>query len=332
MVRRRPVEEPENHERWLVSYADFITLLFAFFVVMYSVSSVNEGKFRVLSDTLVAAFKPSTRSTDPIQIGKLVRSPYRDDISPLTRPVPIDLSHHGKPGSGDAPQVVDGAADPDAGGLAPPPAVTPPPAPAAQGAAAAADSQAMADLHTVASQVEARMAPLIEQDLVNVRMGKSWVEIEFNTSILFDSGAARLSSAALPVSSDVAATLVRFPHPVQVEGFTDDVPINTAAFPSNWELSAARAASVVHLFMKAGLAPQRMVAIGYGEYRPIADNDTPEGRRRNRRVVLVIPAEKDARQILDLQRLSTSVGGAAASAAPSLAAPAPSPYIPPPSL
>ena len=101
-----------------------------------------------------------------------------------------------------------------------------------------------------------------------------------------------------------ASSLKLFPNPIQVEGFTDNVPIRTAAYPSNWELSAARAASVVHLFMKAGVNPERMVAIGYGEHRPVAGNETPEGRSKNRRVVLVIPAEDDARRILDLQRLS----------------------------
>src|SRR5690606_11386470 len=106
--------------------------------------------------------------------------------------------------------------------------------------------------------------------------------------ILFPSGVATLSPHAVNILEQLAATLAPFPNPIRVEGHTDNVPINTRAFPSNWELSAARAASVVHLFMRQGLAPERLAVIGLGEHRPIAANDTPEGRNANRRVVLVI--------------------------------------------
>ncbi len=312
--RRHRPEEHENHERWLVSYADFITLLFAFFVVMYSISSVNEGKFRVLADTLVAAFKTPNKSMNPIQIGKLARSPYRDDLSPLSKPLAVDLSHHGELGKGDAPE---GSAGED------PEALDEAAADGAAGAAGggpAADAQSpasgMADLETVAGQVERKMADLIERGLMRVRRGERWLEVELKTSILFASGEAHLAPEALPVLRDIAEILKDFPNPIQVEGFTDDVPINTPAFPSNWELSAARAASVVHLFTKVGIRPERMVAIGYGQYRPVADNSTPEGRAKNRRVVLVIPAAKDARRILDLQRLASEPAGSSPPSGP----------------
>jgi chemotaxis protein MotB len=282
--RRRRREEHENHERWLVSYADFITLLFAFFVVMYSVSSVNEGKFRVLSDSLVATFNDPKRSLEPVQIGELVRSPSLDAVDERSRPVPIEI---GAPGpaseSGESAAAEDGAA-----------------------AGAQQVDAPMADIDTVAAQVQERMAPLIEEDLVKVRRMDEWLEVEFNTSILFESGAALLSGDAVSLLTEVASLLKAFPNPIQVEGFTDDIPIRTPQFPSNWELSAARAASVVHLFTKVGIRPQRMVAIGYGEHRPVADNQTSDGRSRNRRVVLVIPAADDTRRILDLERLSVA--------------------------
>ena len=114
------------------------------------------------------------------------------------------------------------------------------------------------------------------------------MEVEIKTSILFPSGSAILQPEALPILSEIADILKDFPNPIHVEGFTDSVPINTVAFPSNWELSAGRAASVVHLFTKDGVEPRRMAAIGLGEYRPIADNATAEGRNKNRRVVLLI--------------------------------------------
>ena len=110
--------------------------------------------------------------------------------------------------------------------------------------------------------------------------------------------------AFAPMIEELAAILTGFPNPLQVEGFTDDIPIKTATFPSNWELSAARAASVVALLADFGVAPHRMAAVGFGEHRPIADNSTPEGRSRNRRVVLVIPAEQQALRQLELGRLS----------------------------
>jgi chemotaxis protein MotB len=105
---------------------------------------------------------------------------------------------------------------------------------------------------------------------------------------LFPSGSATLSPAAIKALEQLAATLVTFPNPMRVEGHTDNRPISTAAFPSNWELSSARAASVVHLFTKRGVDPNRLAVIGLGENRPSVGNETAEGRNTNRRVVLVI--------------------------------------------
>ena len=160
----------------------------------------------------------------------------------------------------------------------------------------------MADLDTVADDMTAQVEALIDQGLVDVRRNDRWIEVELNNSILFASGDARLSGEAVKVLAEMAEVLKGFPNPIQVEGFTDNLPISTIAFPSNWELSAARAASVVHLFMQYGVRPDRMVAIGYGEHRSTASNTTIEGRARNRRVVLVIAADPDTRRVIDLER------------------------------
>ena len=314
MARKRRQEEHENHERWLVSYADFITLLFAFFVVMYSVSSVNEGKMRVLSDTLVANFSDRTKSLDPIQIGNLVRSPMTDDTSPRTSPVLMKVPLPTLPDLASAAQAAD-AAEAAAEPASAPPEPTPEAAPetAAQ-PAPTSDAQPtgqgtdspMASLETVASGMEDHLQQLMDKGLVDVRRKDRWIEVELNTSVLFGSGEARLSGEAIPVLAEMASVLKGFPNPIQVEGFTDNVPISTLAFPSNWELSAARAASVVHLFMQYGVRPERMVAIGYGEHRAIASNDTPEGRRRNRRVVLIIAADPQTRRVVDLDKVTAS--------------------------
>jgi chemotaxis protein MotB len=121
-----------------------------------------------------------------------------------------------------------------------------------------------------------------------VRQEKLWIEVEIRTDILFASGESQISPTAVNVLQQIATILKPFPNPVRVEGHTDNRPITTKAFPSNWELSAARAASVVHLFTQAGMDPQRLEIIGLGEFRPIADNATQDGRNTNRRVRIVV--------------------------------------------
>jgi len=299
MPRKRKHEEPENHERWLVSYADFITLLFAFFVVMYSTSSVNEGKYRVLSDSLTGAFSTRDTAFQPIQMGQLVGSAPSGEPSPIVASAGGHVEQSGSQGESlvDTPDIM-----------------------VELGEEAAVDPQGedapQADSATLARKLSQSVLPEIDQDLVELRLKDDRVEIELKTSVLFSSGSARLVTDAIPILEEVSTVLKSFPNPVQVEGFTDNVPIQTLAFPSNWELSASRAASVVHLFMKYGVRPERMTAIGYGEYRPIAENDTPEGRVKNRRVVIVIPAGEDSRTQLGLERPPQPLGGTVAPARP----------------
>ncbi len=275
MARRLPEpEEHPNHERWLISYADFITLLFAFFVVMYSISSVNEGKFRVLSESLVASFRSPLKSLDPIQVGELARSTHVPDSE-----------------------------------LARVPAVVTPPLPPRPEKESSGDSQEerlteeqKQNMIRISEQIQESMKPLIDSDLIDVKRTELWVEVAIKSSILFPSGSARLSPEAIPTLERIAAILVPLPNTIDVEGFTDNVPISTPIYPSNWELSAARAASVVHLFVEKGVDPLRLAAIGYGEYHPVADNSTPEGRSRNRRVVLVIHGARDKRRVAQVVR------------------------------
>ena len=269
MARKRKQLQHENLERWLISYADFITLLFAFFVVMYAVSSVNEGKYRVLSDTLVAAFNEQPKSMQPINIPNASET---GDPSVLVQPE--------KP-SGAPSSIIDmpnaGTSDPTLG--------------------------------EIADDAEKQLQPMIDKDLIKITRNDDWIEIEINTSLLFDIGSAELEDDALPTLRHIAETLKRYPNTIQVEGFTDNLPINNQLYPSNWELSAARAASVVHLFTNEGVQPERMAAIGYGEYRPVADNTTTEGRRRNRRVVLVIRKDDRDRLPQDREQITPEARG-----------------------
>lgn len=251
--RRKQEEEHENHERWLVSYADFITLLFAFFVVMYSISQVNESKYRVLSNTLTAAFNQPEFKLDPMQVGEIAKS------NP-TNLIQLDvMAIKEREGQGDGEER-----------------------------AAADQSELPDEFRRISEQVERQLRELVSQSLVTMRGNEEWLEISLSSSLLFDSGEAMLSNKALPVLGQIAAILHGQPNPVRVEGFTDNVPIHTARFPSNWELSSARAVSVVQFFIEEGLDPDRLVAVGYGEFQPVADNGTVEGRARNRRVVLMI--------------------------------------------
>jgi chemotaxis protein MotB len=140
-------------------------------------------------------------------------------------------------------------------------------------------------------QVQDAMQALIEAKLVTVRRENMWLEIEINADILFPSGAGEFAPAAEPVLDKLAEVLKPFPNPIRVEGHTDDRPIRTAAFPSNWELSAARAASVVHQFMRQGVDPLRLEIVGFGEFHPRQSNDTNDGRNANRRVVVLVLEE-----------------------------------------
>jgi len=271
MARRKKHEEPENHERWLVSYADFITLLFAFFVVMYSISSVNEGKYRVLSDTLEAVFSDPVRSKNPIQLGELSRG--EGDLS-------------AEPGE---PEAIDYEIELPEIPHRPPPATE-------------ADIRTINDL---TQQLSGALADMIESEDVIIKQGEDWLELEIKSRVLFESGESRLERAAVPVIGKIADILQSSANPIQVEGFTDNNPINTSRFPSNWELSAARAASVVHLLDRYGIQPDRMSAIGYGEYKPIADNGTEQGRQKNRRVVLVVLGSDKSRRDLDIFKVDS---------------------------
>lgn len=246
MARRRRHEEHENHERWLVSYADFITLLFAFFVVMYSISSINEGKYKILSETLTGVFSQPERSIKPIPVG--------DERPRTTEP---DNS------------MVDEAST---------------------------EQIAASTLQNIADSIRDAFGGLLQSDQLKVRGNELWIEIELSSGLLFPSGDALPNDMAFEIIEKIAKILAPYGNPVHVEGFTDNQPIKTAQFPTNWELSAARAASIVRMLAMDGVDPSRMAAVGYGEFQPVADNATAEGRARNRRVVLVVSRNLDVRR------------------------------------
>lgn len=330
MARKKKAPEHENLERWLVSYADFITLLFAFFVVMYSISSVNEGKYRVLSDSLVAAFRAPTKTLQPIQVGQSSKSPVSSKFEIRQSPFAVNIPEMPLPwvkykdtNSENPSDSKKGAGAADKGAASGGPidemlkklmeqgklAVT------AQGAAAiserlkelvggkaaqtngAAAGEGLSQdqvvvMKKIASEVQQAMQKMIDEDLIAVHRSQLWVEVEIKASVLFASGDASVNPKAKPVLERLAKILKPFPNVIRVEGFTDNIPIKNNVYPSNWELSSARAASVVRLFINHGISPPRLLAVGYGKYHPVADNGTAAGRRKNRRVVLVVLATR----------------------------------------
>ncbi|MBX9297747.1 flagellar motor protein MotD [Chromobacterium piscinae] len=243
--RRKQEEEHENHERWLVSYADFITLLFAFFVVMYAISSLNEGKYRVMSSAIMDAFRNGTvitvQSTPPTGGANTMIE------IPQTKPIAKAVSHGRK------------------------------------------EAEA-AKLGQLTQNLAKVLSPLVQSGEVTITQTDQGINIDIRDSALFAIGQAEPNQQSLPLMSNMAKLLSGVDNAIKVEGFTDDAPIRTPAFPSNWELSAARAGGVVRLFQENGIAAQRMVAVGHGANLPVADNATSEGRARNRRVTVSVQA------------------------------------------
>jgi chemotaxis protein MotB len=257
-LRRRRARQTErlDHEAWAIPYADLMTLLLAFFVVMYAISSLNTGKYRILADALSVAFKGSSTQEESL--------PQRPSgVSGMT--------------------VIDTSPSP-AGG---------PPIPSRSSAATVPSPESL-NSGRIAMRVARAAEPLVMRDQVIIRQHPKWVEVEIRNDVLFASGSATLNPEAEKVLVQLAGTLRGFGNAIRVEGHTDDVPIQGGIYRDNWDLSAARAAAVVRVLVAGGLDPARFAVLGFGEHRPIQANDTEAGRRANRRVLLAILGEDDA--------------------------------------
>ena len=269
MARKRQHEKHVNHEAWAIPYVDLMPLLLALFVVMHALSRVNESKYRVMADAMSNTFGGAPRTMSPVQVGEHLMQGQGGE-----RPTPIKSSP--------ALSLPDPNRLPSASPLRAPP-----------GARSGEDQlrRARRQLDGIADRLGAALAPLIQKKLITVRHAGLWIEVEINSDILFGSGSASLDQSARATLAQLEQVLVLVPNGVRLEDYTDNSPIATVQFPSNRELSAARAASVVHLFADQGMQPSRLSMIGYGEFRPRADNDSQAGRNANRRVVLVILAD-----------------------------------------
>ena len=310
MSRRKHHEDHVNHEAWAIPYADLMTLLLAFFVVMYAVSVVNEGKYRVMSESIIEAFNGSSHVIAAMPQTRA--QPHNVD--------PVMAAPQGQPGAATTPVAV--------------PIPKRPVPIRASDMRSAQQRVSEENLERIRDEVQRALQPLIDKQMVVVRRTTTWLEIEIRTDILFPSGVAKLSTPADGVLDDIAGILQPFSNPVRIEGYTDDRPINTSVFPSNWELSAARAASVARLFAEHGVDPTRLGIVGWGEFRPSAANVTEDGRNHNRRVLVVVLSDQNAPkrlyndaqhmgQLADADEDAELPAAAASVAAPAVAAAVP---------
>lgn len=279
--RRKILEDVNNHDRWMVSYADFITLLFAFFVVMYSISSVNEGKYKSLTHSLGTAFSNNNgqeKVLDPVKLETPFSAiqPILSDMTAVTfKAIALDTpvaAFNPILSDSQATEEVEKRRELSEGIL-----------------------KERKQLNQVSDQLEKALGYFIDDKLISVKRNDYWIELEMNSELLFLSGEATLSKKAQPVLKKIAAVINPLPNVINVEGHTDNNPIDTLKFPSNWDLSSARATSVVQEFVKEGINPSRLSAIGYGEFHPIGDNKLEEGRFKNRRVTLVLMSQAFSR-------------------------------------
>jgi chemotaxis protein MotB len=257
--RRGAAAEHENEERWLLTYADMITLLMALFMVMFSIANVNQSKLDALSASLSEAF-----SGKILPGGKAINQSGAESESETPSPTP--------PIPAITPLVTDAAAKED------------------QGSAAREED----DFKRIKREIDAYAQNNGLQDKVQTTITERGLEIRLLTDeVLFDSGSATLKPQSGPLLSKVSELLHLSPdHDISVEGHTDNVPIRGSVYPTNWELSTARASGVVRFLVAHGAQKMRMSASGYASLHPISENTTDAGRTRNRRVEIVLLRSK----------------------------------------
>ncbi len=257
-MRRRKRSRPHtNHERWLVSYADFITLLFAFFVVLYASAQVDQRKVGRLALAIQVAFQ---------ELGVFPAS---------TTQVPINMN---EPMPFSTVQAIENTNNTtDLGRISSPP----------EDALTAASEES--NLSTLQTELQQALQKEISLHTIALHRESEGLVISLREFGFFDSGSAALKPSALPALDRIASILsVRSCH-LRIEGHTDNIPIHTPQMASNWELSTARSTELVRLLiLRYRFSPNRLAAAGYAEYHPIASNDTPQGRAQNRRVDVVI--------------------------------------------
>lgn len=253
MARQKKHEKEANHERWLVSYADFITLLFAVFVTLYAMSQTDKKKVEEVMASMRDSFGYSTSS--PASKPSVIESGTISVIPSLRKLTPAP--RHGRMGRSKGGEQ---------------------------------------DFKVTKASIEAYLMKAAAQDKVQVSISQRGLVVSLKEAGFFDSGSASLKQGSYTLLNDVVSSLSSYSNSIRVEGHTDNVPMSSHAFPSNWELSTARATNVLQYLTKEDdFDPSKISATGYGEYRPVADNENEDGRRKNRRVDIVLLSDQSER-------------------------------------
>ncbi len=283
MTRKRYQESQDsrqNQDRWLISYADFITLMFAVFAVLYAMTILEHDKIE--ASAVVA--KPQHKAViekvaPPLSNAMLGITPLRlaSSLFPIQ---PIQLSHLNHNGSLNSPYVFTSSSLTEV---------------AAQNIQRPEPKQLLivqeqAQIDLIVAQLQENLALMIEQGKIHIDKSNWGVSVIIDASILFSPANAKLNAQSQQILQSIAAILKNQTHKIRVEGYTDATPINNSLYPSNWELSSARASGVVRFLIDQGIDDNRLAAMGYAGTHPIADNNLSAGRMQNRRVQLMILA------------------------------------------
>jgi len=257
MSRRRKRHTAHvNHERWLVSYADFITLLFAFFVVMFASSQVNKHKVSELAAAIQVAFQKLAIFTPSSSQVNLLNTAAAYSNSKV-----LDEAVHN--------QNLAHVANHEA--------------------SLAGPDESLPDPGQIRDELERALAEQLQKKQVSLRLTHEGLVISLQEIGFYDSGSATLKPESMQTVAKIAELLGNRREFIRVEGHTDNVPIHNAEFKSNWDLSTSRSTGMIDLLInRFGFQPQRLSAAGYAEYHPIASNSSPETRGQNRRVDIVI--------------------------------------------
>lgn len=266
MSRKREHEsEKDNSERWLLTYSDLITLLMIFFVVLYSMSKVDAQKFQAVAESLNKALSGGVPAKMEMATDPSGPSLFATGTPSSTTTVPGKDTDPNNTSNTEAASGNNGQGNADAENMS------------------IEAIKAKLDKFAVDNGIESKLVSSVEE---------RGLVVSIQETLLFGSGSADINDRARDILRSISTVLAPSFNQIRVEGHTDNLPIKTAKFPSNWELSVIRSTNVVQILQSAGIDPSRLSAAGYGEFRPIASNDTAAGQGRNRRIDLIILRSK----------------------------------------
>ena len=265
MKRRYRQVLVNDNDRWMVSYADFMTLLFAFFVVLYSVTSVDREKYDKLSVILEGIFNVEPRDFEALQVGDQIPQIPETQFNILERPNKESSTiDDNSPGNGSANDASD-------------------------------------HWEVISHRLEEAFEVFIKDNKAEITGNEYWIQVGLSSELLFDPGSTLVTRDGESLLIELGSILSQFDNVIRVEGFTDDRPLgNYSKFASNWELSAVRATTIVRWLMLFGVKPERLSATGFSSYQPVASNATAEGRKLNRRINVMISRSHDFRKDITL--------------------------------